>query len=278
MFLFVLCLLCSLGATSGIYFGLGLYHDWWWFWVFLVGVPGLSLFTFFLYIVFLVVVGKMFSKTKEYHSTNRFILFMVQQTCWMVVLFLHIHIHDNGLYKSLPDEPFLLISNHLSNFDQIVFLAKVRPSKHPLICITKEENFHFPIIGPWIKKAGYLSIDRENPIKAKKALEEAIERMGKEKVSIYVCPEGTRSKDHHLHEFKVAPFSIASETGCPLVKMAIRDTYLVAYNALKRKTRVFFDHLGTIQGEETKGANPATLSAQCHEELMRFFVSKGVEA
>lgn len=278
MVLFLICLLSAVGATSGIYFGLGFYHEWYTFWVWILCVPCFFLLSFFLYIVQLVIVGNMFNEKKERHKTDRFILFMIQQTCWMVCFCLNIRIHSNGMYKKFPKEPFLLVSNHLSNFDQIVFFAKLNASRIPMICITKDGNFHFPIIGPWIKKAGYIAIDRENPILAQKALEEARKRMQKEKVSVFVCPEGTRSKDHHFHEFHHAPFSIASEAGCPLVVMAIRDTYLVAYRMFRHKTRVFFDLLEIMPGEKTKGVPAAELSNHAHDELMKFFISKGVES
>lgn len=77
--------------------------------------------------------------------------------------------------SALPEGPFLLVSNHLSNFDPIV--TSVWLSKRKSVFISKESNFRLPIAGSFIRQAGYLCIDRNDPMKAMAAVSCAVKRL-----------------------------------------------------------------------------------------------------
>ena len=73
--------------------------------------------------------------------------------------------------------------------------------------IAKRELFRIPFFGWAIKRAGYISIDRENPREALKAIEEAVRKI-KEGTPVLIFPEGTRSTDGRpaaLHEGRLFP-------------------------------------------------------------------------
>jgi 1-acyl-sn-glycerol-3-phosphate acyltransferase len=96
--------------------------------------------------------------------------------------------------------PFVIINNHLSDFDQFVVISRFRG--YPLICVSKPENFAIPVAGPWMAYAGYLAINREDAFEAVKTIKQAANIVSSGQASIGISPEGTRSKDHQIHEIR----------------------------------------------------------------------------
>jgi 1-acyl-sn-glycerol-3-phosphate acyltransferase len=125
--------------------------------------------------------------------------------------------------ENLPEPPFLLMSNHQSALDISVLLAAVPVS---FKFIAKRELFRIPFFGWAIKRAGYISIDRENPREALKAIEEAVRKI-KEGTPVLIFPEGTRGtgrskgRDKGLLPFMKGAFSLASRAHVPVVPLAI---------------------------------------------------------
>ncbi|OPY69889.1 MAG: 1-acyl-sn-glycerol-3-phosphate acyltransferase [Syntrophorhabdaceae bacterium PtaU1.Bin034] len=115
------------------------------------------------------------------------------------------------------EPPYLLMSNHQSALDIFVLLAAMPVS---FKFIAKRELFLIPFFGWAIKRAGYISIDRENPREALKAIEEAVRRM-RDGTTVLIFPEGTRSRDGKLLPFLKGGFSLASRAAVPVAPLAI---------------------------------------------------------
>ena len=77
-----------------------------------------------------------------------------------------------------------------------------------------------------MKRAGYISIDRENPRKAVKSMNEAAEKI-KNGASILIFPEGTRGQDGRLQTFKSGGFHLALKSGSDIVPVAIVHSHLI---------------------------------------------------
>jgi 1-acyl-sn-glycerol-3-phosphate acyltransferase len=67
-------------------------------------------------------------------------------------------------------------------------------------------------------------IDRQNPREAVNAINQAAENI-KAGYSMGIFPEGTRTRDASVGEFKNGAFKIAQKTGCPIVPIAISGSY-----------------------------------------------------
>ncbi|GMV40835.1 MAG: hypothetical protein AMXMBFR64_25510 [Myxococcales bacterium] len=109
--------------------------------------------------------------------------------------------------------PFILMSNHQSHFDIPCLFATVPVdlrflSKHVLAWI--------PIFGWSMWAAGFIFINRSDQKKAFASIDKAI-RTVREGRSIVVFPEGTRSKDGALKDFKKGAFHMAAEAGVQIV-------------------------------------------------------------
>jgi 1-acyl-sn-glycerol-3-phosphate acyltransferase len=113
--------------------------------------------------------------------------------------------------------PYLLMANHQSALDISVLLAAMPV---PFKFIARSELFRIPLFGWAIRRARYISIDRENPREALKAIEEAGRRI-REGMTVLIFPEGTRSKDGKLLPFLKGGFFLANRAQVPVVPVAI---------------------------------------------------------
>ena len=71
--------------------------------------------------------------------------------------------------------------------------------------------------------AGDIKIIRGNKQSIITAMKGCHDRLGK-KVSVMLFPEGTRTRDGELGEFKDGAFRLAIETGCPILPMVVNGT------------------------------------------------------
>ena len=123
----------------------------------------------------------------------------------------------DGLSSIDPQRPYIYMPNHQSNFDIPVLLGHLTVQFRWL---AKMELFKIPIFGHAMRKAGYISIDRNNRESAFKSLERAAEKI-RNGVSVLIFPEGTRSRDGRIQPFKKGGFVMAIESGVPIVPVII---------------------------------------------------------
>jgi 1-acyl-sn-glycerol-3-phosphate acyltransferase len=112
------------------------------------------------------------------------------------------------------------MSNHQSNFDIPVLLGHLNVQFRWL---AKMELFKIPIFGHAMRKAGYISIDRNNREAAFESLKAAAHKI-KSGVSILIFPEGTRSRDGKMRPFKKGGFVMALDSGAPIVPIVLTGT------------------------------------------------------
>jgi 1-acyl-sn-glycerol-3-phosphate acyltransferase len=89
--------------------------------------------------------------------------------------------------------------------------------------LAKKELFQIPIWGRGLRAAEFIEVDRSNHARAIESIDEATRLMG-EGVSVYLAPEGTRSRDGRIGALKKGGFHLALGTGAPIVPVAIRGT------------------------------------------------------
>jgi 1-acyl-sn-glycerol-3-phosphate acyltransferase len=141
----------------------------------------------------------------------------------MVIFFAFIRLRVKGLENVPRGQGLIIASNHQSLFDIIVLLAAMPDI---FFFVAKKELFKVPFLGWYMKKAGYISIDRQVSFKALKTLD-LIKQKIKSGQSILIFPEGTRSPDGQLQSFKRGSFAVALETGSPILPVAISNTYKI---------------------------------------------------
>jgi 1-acyl-sn-glycerol-3-phosphate acyltransferase len=119
------------------------------------------------------------------------------------------------------DRTYVYMSNHQSHLD-IPMLYATLPSR-TIRMLAKKELFKIPLWGRGLRAAEFIEVDRGNHEKALASIDHAA-RLLRDGVSIYLAPEGTRSRDGKIGKLKKGGFHLALGTGAPIVPVAIRGT------------------------------------------------------
>ncbi|GHV83089.1 1-acyl-sn-glycerol-3-phosphate acyltransferase [Spirochaetia bacterium] len=157
-----------------------------------------------------------------------FVMYKIVQGIVKVIIFsIGCKIIVSG-YENIPvhkenDCGLCFVSNHCGIFDVLVLFSTV---KYPIGFITKKEIMFIPLINIWVILLGGFFLDRKNPRKALKTINQSIDRI-KNGHSIAIFPEGTRSRGRGLLPFKSGSFKMAVDSGAVIVPTAITGSYEV---------------------------------------------------
>ncbi|KAI6687494.1 hypothetical protein NL676_024322 [Syzygium grande] len=124
--------------------------------------------------------------------------------------------------SEFADERAIYISNHASPVD-VCLIMWLTPTG--TVGIAKKEIIWYPLFGQLYVLANHLRIDRSNPTAAIKSMKEAACAVVKNKLSLVIFPEGTRSKNGRLLPFKKGFVHLALQTRLPIVPMVLTGTH-----------------------------------------------------
>lgn len=123
--------------------------------------------------------------------------------------------------ENLPKEgSMLFVSNHQSNFDILLLLSYLPVSKG---FVAKVELGKFPFVNQWMRRIHCLFMDRSDIKQSAQIIIDGIKQL-KNGINMVVFPEGTRSKNGSLSEFKAGSFKLATKSKRPLVPITIDGT------------------------------------------------------
>jgi len=131
-----------------------------------------------------------------------------------------IHVRVVGIENFEPGRAYIFCSNHLSLMDTPLVFGYL-PVQFRVMA--KKGLFQLPFLGWHLRRSGHLAVDRRNPKGAIRSFELAAQRV-REGMSLVFFPEGTRSRDGVMHDFKHGAFLLAIKAGVPVVPMSIRGT------------------------------------------------------
>jgi 1-acyl-sn-glycerol-3-phosphate acyltransferase len=131
-----------------------------------------------------------------------------------------IRVRVEGIEKIPLHTGCVFASNHLSLMDTPLVMANI-PAQFRFLA--KESLFKVPFIGSHLRRAGHVSVPRDDPRAAVKVMALAAEMIQRDCVSILVFPEGGRSYGQ-LQGFKEGAAYIAIKAQAPIVPMGIVGT------------------------------------------------------
>lgn len=156
------------------------------------------------------------------------------QAAFRVILFLAgTRIHMKGKENIPTDKAVVYIANHRGFFDIVIsYIYFPRPTGF----ISKKEIEKVPFLRVWMRYIKCLFLDRENAKEGMKTILAGVKQV-RAGHSMYICPEGTRSKDETLLRFKNGSFVLASKSGSPVVPVAIKGTNQIFEDNHSRKIK-----------------------------------------
>src|SRR5215213_4298533 len=118
-----------------------------------------------------------------------------------------------------PRRPYVVVSNHES-FADILLISHL---PWEMKWLSKAELFRIPIMGWMMWLVGDIPVKRGFGPSAVEAMERC-RRSLRQRVSVMIFPEGTRSRTADLLPFKDGAFRLAIESGVPILPLALSGT------------------------------------------------------
>lgn len=218
--------------------------------------------------IYLFIVCLTCSRTKKYTKFSQYYYHVYLFGARLVCRTCRVKIHINGKEKIPADQKFLLVSNHISNWDNIV--QAVALSEYPMAYISKAENFQRPFVGRLVNRCLFLSINRGNLKSGLETILKAKDMVKNQVMSVAVFPEGKRSKDGTLHSFKPGCMKIAEKSKCPLVIVATRDTDKIHSRFPLKRSHVYLDVVDVLMPDLYAGKNTIELAEITQEKIAAF--------
>lgn len=125
--------------------------------------------------------------------------------------------------ERIPAGVCLFVANHTSAADAP---AVVHAIPRRIAVLLKESLFRWPIVGPAFLSAKFIPVNRTERDSAIASVEKATASM-KAGQSFLIYPEGTRSPDGRLQNFKKGAVVMAIKAGVPIVPVACSGAHRV---------------------------------------------------
>lgn len=163
------------------------------------------------------------------------------------------------------NERYVITLNHNSMID-ILCLYKI-----PLVFkwVSKKEVYRIPIVGRLLLMHGDIVINRASAKEAMKLVHEKGKEWLSKGASVSIFPEGTRSKDGEIHNFKAGAFILAKDAGVPILPIVLDGTTTFTKHGLVNwRNKITIRVLPPIPAEEVKNRDIKDVMAQVYTDMV----------
>lgn len=202
------------------------------------------------------VLGFAFSLIRPFNPSNLF--YISRFLTFEMFNMLGIEFEKRGYQIETIKSPVVYMSNHQNNLD---LLAGGSLICRKTILVGKKSLKYIPFFGQFFILSGSFLIDRSNPIAAKESMKKLTLKIIKEKISVWILPEGTRSNGRGLLPFKKGGFITAINAQIPIVP--------VVYSSYTNTMEFSKKHSGKIIAKVMEPIQTKGLSLENLDELMR---------
>ena len=146
--------------------------------------------------------------------------------CWLNFVRVTVRGHQNVDRKT----SYVFVANHQGAFDIFSIYGFLG---HDFKWMMKISLRKIPMVGYACYRAGHIFVDRSSAAAVRRTMEEAEKRL-KGGASLVVFPEGARTWNGHMRQFKKGAFQLAMEFNLPLVPVSIDG----AFDVMPRTARL----------------------------------------
>ncbi|MEA1974671.1 MAG: lysophospholipid acyltransferase family protein [Bacillota bacterium] len=178
---------------------------------------------FWLYFLFMLpklFKAKKLRKENRFEELERYLDKVVRKWSNNLLKLAGITVIIKGRENILKNENVLFVSNHQGNFDIPILLGCL---DRRVAFIAKDEIKKLPFIGEWMELLNCVFIQRDNIKQSIKAINKGAKYM-KDGQAMVVFPEGTRSIDGSLNEFKAGSLKLAVKSKAKIIPVTINGT------------------------------------------------------
>ena len=145
-----------------------------------------------------------------------------------------------GLENLDNSKHYIFAANHSSSLDIPLMLGFI---PFWIVPISKIELKWIPFLGWAMQMAGHVFVDRSKHERAMSSIKSIKISLLKRPRSILLFPEGFRTKDGQVNQFKSGGLSLGIETKIPIAPVAIIGTF----DSLKKGSKLFINNLLIIK-------------------------------
>ena len=167
--------------------------------------------------------------------------------------------------ERIPAGTVIFAANHTSSADAPAVVGAI-PRR--IAILLKKSLFEWPIVGQAFHLARFIPVERSHRESAIGSLEKATDAL-KAGQSFLIYPEGTRSPDGRLQEFKKGTAVMAIKAGVPLVPVACSNAHRIMK---KRELKIYpgeirVEFLAPIDSTKYSVDQRDELNQKLHDEL-----------
>lgn len=168
----------------------------------------------------------------------------------------------------------IYIGNHQNNYDMVTISYMVRPRT---VSVGKKSLIWIPFFGILYWITGNIFLDRENRTKAHSTMAQLAHRINEDNLSIWMFPEGTRSRGRGLLPFKTGAFHAAISAGVPIIPVVCSTTHNKINLNRWNNGRVICEMLDPIDVSGYSKDNVRDLVTYCHDLMEKRIVELDME-
>lgn len=155
------------------------------------------------------------------------------------------------------------VANHQNNWDLFTVSSAVTPK---VVTVGKKSLAWMPLFGQLYWLTGNILIDRANRSKAVGTIDQVVDNLKDSDVSVWMFPEGTRSRGRGLLPFKTGAFHAAIGSGLPIIPIVCSSTGGVKLNRWNNG-HVIVEMLDPINTEGYDKSNVRELANLTREQM-----------
>ncbi|KAK1117361.1 hypothetical protein K0M31_016733 [Melipona bicolor] len=121
----------------------------------------------------------------------------------------------------------IIVSNHQSSLD-IMGMYQIWPIMQKCTVVGKKQIFYAWPFGLAAWFCGLIFIDKMQSDKARSILNSAIVYLKKDKIKLWIFPEGTRRNTGKIHPFKKGAFHVAINAQLPILPVVFSSYYFLS--------------------------------------------------
>ena len=176
----------------------------------------------------------------------------------------NIDLKITGLENIPAENGFMMYANHQGMFDVLAIAATC---ENPMGAVLKKELYDIPFLHQIAVCTKSFAMDREDVRQSLTVIQNVTEEV-KNGRNYLIFPEGTRSKQgNQMLEFHGGSFRCATKSKCPIVPIALVDSYKVLDQKGSAPVTVQLHYLKPIPYEEYACMKPAEVAALVKQRI-----------
>lgn len=164
--------------------------------------------------------------------------------------------------------PAILVGNHQSMLD-IIYIGRIFPKRASIMA--KRELKWTPLLGQFMLLSGAVFVNRSNSEEARKSMAEAGQTMKRQRTSLWIFPEGTRTSQEtaQLLKFKKGAFHLAIQAGLPIIPVVCENYWRLYRKGVLESGTLRIRVLPPIQTNNFTTSDVDELAVRTRDEMLK---------